>query len=261
MPSAILLVLFLRGVLASVVGAMSAVVSICERSRDATVADIRAWVRAHQEATHAWAVRIGDALIELRAACKREGTLWTSLFPTSREQFEEDDKLPFGRSTAHKLISIARNKALRVSHAKHLPSLPSDWSNLYELSCIPAPKLTRLIEAGEVHAGLGRHEIKRLLNHEKYSKNHPDDAVIPVASAVPPEREEFAHEDDNTQVLLDRVYGLTNLIVGQNRVTAAEAAKAVIAGYLHDADFGGYVMDARMLRDWLSEYVTLLESA
>jgi hypothetical protein len=129
-----------------------------ENIRASTVADIRSWVKTQSEAVHGWALRIGEALIQLRELCHEDGKLWKSQFPVTRAERDLDTKLPFSYSTANKLISVYGNEALRkVSHV-----LPADWSSLYALSRIPAPKLGQFIQQGKVTSTMSRTEIVRL---------------------------------------------------------------------------------------------------
>lgn len=68
--------------------------------------------------------------------------------------------LPFSKSTAEYLMSIARNEALANSH--HGGNLPASWRTLGELARIPAEQLEEAIEAGDVQPDMSRKDAKQL---------------------------------------------------------------------------------------------------
>ena len=72
---------------------------------------------------------------------------------------EED--LPFGRSTADKLMSIARNRIL--SNAEHVPHLPASWGTLNELAKLPEPLLEEKIDTGEINADTTRADVNQFI--------------------------------------------------------------------------------------------------
>jgi len=72
-------------------------------------------------------------------------------------QMIEND-LPFGRSTADKLMAVARDR--RLANSELVPNLPPSWGTLYELHLLEDAQLRRLVAAGRIRPDLDRHEIK-----------------------------------------------------------------------------------------------------
>jgi hypothetical protein len=71
-----------------------------------------------------------------------------------------ENDLPFDRTTAHRLMAIARHKVLSsVAHVQHLPA---HWGTMYELSKIDPDTLLALIKNGEVTARTQRQDVERL---------------------------------------------------------------------------------------------------
>ena len=62
--------------------------------------------------------------------------------------------VPFGWSTANKLMAVADHSAL--SNSEHATNLPTHWYTLYQLSHLSAPALEAAIETGKVHAEMER---------------------------------------------------------------------------------------------------------
>lgn len=69
--------------------------------------------------------------------------------------------LPFSRSTATKLMAIARNPVL--SRGAYVDRLPASWGTLYELSQIENARLEQLITSGEVNSRTEREDVARLM--------------------------------------------------------------------------------------------------
>ena len=171
-----------------------------EDRRATAVAVIREWVKTQSEAVHSWALRIGETLIQLRALCHEDGKLWKSQFPATRAERDVETKLPFSYMTACRLISIYENEALRkVTHA-----LPADWTSLYQLSRIPAPRLTQLIEQGKVKATMSRTEIVRLAKSKPKVFKPSRSAEVQVISAI-----KRLHADDKriARIIRDAGFG------------------------------------------------------
>lgn len=73
--------------------------------------------------------------------------------------------LPFGVSTADKLMKIYRNHVL--INSEHVPNLPPNWGTLAQLARIDCPLLERWIADGLVHPEMERSEVAALLRLEK----------------------------------------------------------------------------------------------
>jgi ribosomal silencing factor RsfS len=68
--------------------------------------------------------------------------------------------LPFGQSTASKLVKIARCDHLRNSD--HGPNLPACWRTLYELATLTAEQFEHGIKTGAINPKLQRKDVKAL---------------------------------------------------------------------------------------------------
>jgi hypothetical protein len=74
-------------------------------------------------------------------------------------------RLPFGKRTKERLMSIAGNLVL----ATHVSQLPPHWGTLYELDQIPDPELRALFANGSIHPGLERKAVRGLLGWQPRS--------------------------------------------------------------------------------------------
>ena len=72
-------------------------------------------------------------------------------------------ELPFGRSTANKLMKIAACDHLR--NAEHVPHLPAHWGTLFELTTLTKEQFEGGIEAGVINAKMQRKHVKALRGH------------------------------------------------------------------------------------------------
>ncbi len=125
------------------------------------VYDVRSCMVDAQNAALNYALRIGRSLIELRSACKDAGRPFSSLFPANDGDRGDPSILPFSRGTGQKLVRIAGHDLLSdCSHENNI--LPTDWNTLYQLARLPATKLKKLIDAGEVTPDLTRSAATKL---------------------------------------------------------------------------------------------------
>lgn len=92
------------------------------------------------------------------------------------------DELPFDRTTAHRLITIASDEKLRdVAHAQHLPV---SWMTLYELTKLTPDQLVAGIKSGAINPRMERKEVKALREvqtttpKKKQSRSHQNLLVI-----------------------------------------------------------------------------------
>jgi len=145
----------------------------------ATVSDVRQWMKDANEHALQYALRIGNALIEIRELCRRSNKpnkqKFGDYFPKNDDERDDPRKLPFVRQVGYRLIAIAENEVL-VTHALQMPS---DWTSLYQLSRIPAPQLTKLIEHKEVTPAMTRAEASKLAKSKAA-------APAPAATPKPP---------------------------------------------------------------------------
>jgi hypothetical protein len=72
--------------------------------------------------------------------------------------------LPFGRSTANKLMKIAACEYLR--NADHGTHLPACWRTLYELTTLSEDRFEHGIATGIINAGMQRKDIRELRGEE-----------------------------------------------------------------------------------------------
>jgi hypothetical protein len=77
--------------------------------------------------------------------------------------------LPFGRSTANKLMKIAKCDHLRV--ADHGPHLPACWRTLYELTALTQQQFKRGIETGAINNKTQRKDVKALRGDKPKDSN------------------------------------------------------------------------------------------
>lgn len=73
------------------------------------------------------------------------------------------DSLPFGHSTANKLMAIAENKTL--TNSEFIPKLPPAWSTLYELSKLPDGALVEKFADDTIHAEIKQDEAVALVKN------------------------------------------------------------------------------------------------
>jgi hypothetical protein len=147
------------------------------------------------------ALRIGHLLIDIKEDCKRGGMNFTDLFPKDKSEVGQPGKLPFVARTGQMFMAIAENSALQ--NTKHASYLPGDWTAIYELSRLPAPELTRIIEAGEVHPEMNRTEVKTVVNRVLRPKSAANEE--PQEKPLPAKRVAKIAESCNTKLaeLLD----------------------------------------------------------
>jgi len=104
------------------------------------------------------------------------------LFPKSDAERDDTSKLPFSQATGTKLVAIAEHELLsNFSHEKNV--LPPDWNTLYHLARLPAPKLKKLIDSGEVSPDLSRAAATKLAKEN----------TVPTSKAKNPKSQQ-AHE-------------------------------------------------------------------
>lgn len=70
-------------------------------------------------------------------------------------------KLPFGHSTANKLMKIARNTVLTKS--EHVPILPASWGAIYQLTLMPQEVLQEKIADGTINPNTSRRDVMRMI--------------------------------------------------------------------------------------------------
>jgi DUF3102 family protein len=132
--------------------------------------------------------------------------------------------LPFGESTAERLMKIAKHPVL--SNSAHAPLLPTSWSTLYELTKLPAKKLEAKLIDGTITADLERKDIAKLMPPKKcaavgcnkpvhkdgYCDQHYEppeplsahDQIIPVLERF---KNELRTDPDQTRKLVDWLVG------------------------------------------------------
>jgi hypothetical protein len=112
---------------------------------DATVAVRSQWARCC-EASDAWlaeVLKLGGMLVALK---KQVG------HGKFGKLFEGKEALPFGQLLANRLMATIDNDAIS-SHGKNLPH---DVQTLHALAQLPAQKLTKMLESGEVNSNTTR---------------------------------------------------------------------------------------------------------
>jgi hypothetical protein len=87
---------------------------------------------------------VGRQLIAAKEACEHGEFL--RLFKGHENAVS--DHVPFGVSTADKLMEVARNEV--ISNSEFVPNLPQSWGTLYELTKLDDETLIAGIKAGEI---------------------------------------------------------------------------------------------------------------
>jgi hypothetical protein len=123
------------------------------------IAVSRANVLSHEK----WAKRITDAWQKQVSSIFKVG----SLLEAAKAELKHGKwiamikgDLPFGRSTANKLMKIAACDYLR--NAEHVPHLPAHWGTLFELTTLTEEQFERGIESGAINTKMQRKHVKAL---------------------------------------------------------------------------------------------------
>lgn len=109
-------------------------------------------------------IDVGRDLIRLREGAAHGS--WQYLFSP-----QNPHRLPFGDSTARKLMQAVRNPLL--GNRDHGPVLPPSWRTIHELSKVPEPDLRRAFEEGRIHPEMERKDVKALI----YGHGDGDDGL------------------------------------------------------------------------------------
>jgi hypothetical protein len=110
-------------------------------------------------------------------------------------------ELPFGPSTAQRLMQIAEDRVL--SNTAHAPLLPASWMTLYELAKLHKHGLDLevLIEEGAIHPKMERKDVRALLPApEQREDDLPpgyDGSAEPEAETAEPAEDGLPPADDN----------------------------------------------------------------
>lgn len=146
------------------------------------------WVERIRQA-HAGAVEsfleVGRLLIEAKAT-----------LPHGEFMAMVADDLPFGQSTANKLMAVASHRFL--ANWEHVPSLPPSWGTLYELSKLPEPVLEAALDNGRITPEMQRKDVRALLP-EKPRQTAPPEPAPDAAEAeaiLDQAQEEQTHVDE-----------------------------------------------------------------
>jgi hypothetical protein len=119
--------------------------------------------RANALSHEKWAKRITDAWQKQVSSIFEVG----SLLEAAKAELKHGEwiamikgDLPFGRSTANKLMKIAACDHLR--NAEHVPHLPAHWGTLFELTTLTKEQFEGGIEGGVINAKMQRKAVKAL---------------------------------------------------------------------------------------------------
>jgi hypothetical protein len=91
-------------------------------------------------------------------------------------------RLPFGKRTKERLMTIAGNEVL----ATHVSQLPPHWGTLYELDKIPDSELRALLANGKIHPGLERREVAALYESSKKAIKKTKKPPVPKLAEIWP---------------------------------------------------------------------------
>lgn len=81
------------------------------------------------------------------------------------------EKLPFGQSTANKLVAISCNDNLRDTNSEPVPNLPVHWGILYELTLLTAEQFAEGIKTRAINPKMQRKDVKVLRGIEPKKKD------------------------------------------------------------------------------------------
>ena len=151
------------------------------------VYDVRSCVQDAQNAALRYARRIGRDLIELRTICRDNDVPFSSMFRSADEQ-DDPAKLPFNRQAGYRLIAIAEHELLGDVH-HDVQTVPSDWNSLYQLARLPAPKLKKLIDTGEVTADMSRSAAMKLAKENTMPTSKANNEKSQASKAAMSKRE------------------------------------------------------------------------
>jgi N6-adenosine-specific RNA methylase IME4 len=104
----------------------------------------------------------------LRAKSKTPSGSWLELIA----------KLPFGESTAEKLISVGLNPLLQNS--EHVPILPPSWGTLYALTKLSDEQFRGGLIAGIIRPDMQRKDVLALRNAAENAEIAASDVVVPA---------------------------------------------------------------------------------
>lgn len=115
-----------------------------------------------------WAQRIADSWGQaLTAVLETGAALVQAKAQLKHGEFEAmiEADLPFGTSTARRLMAVAQHPEL--SNRAHGHVLPRSWRTLYELTKLDAPTLTAALAEGRIRPDMERPEATRLVTGDR----------------------------------------------------------------------------------------------
>ena len=121
-------------------------------------------------------------------------------------QFEGmiESDLPFGPSTAQRLMAIARDK--KLTNPAHVQLLPASWGTLYALSQLPDDAFNKAVQSGAIKPDMQRADVhalrietkpppKTVSVHVKEEKTPPKTVSVHVKKEkTPPTAPRFLRE-------------------------------------------------------------------
>ena len=120
-----------------------------------------------------WAKRINDAWQKQLPSILEVG----SLLGSAKEELRRGEwmrlvkgQLPFGQSTANKLMKIAACDHLRNS--EHVPNLPAHWGTLHELTTLTEQQFEHGIKSGAINPKMQRKDVRVLRGDQPKSSNN-----------------------------------------------------------------------------------------
>lgn len=117
-------------------------------------------------------MQVGRSLIEAKAALPHGAFL----------QMLEDEELPFGASTAQRLMAVARDR--RLSNAAYLQYLPASWGTLYELTKLSDEEFTSAIDQRVIRPDMMRAEVELIRPLARPRIPEPAEAFDPDHTAT-----------------------------------------------------------------------------
>lgn len=165
-------------------------------------------------------IEIGNALARLK---ERAGHgRFKSLFPASKAEYADPEKLPFGYDVGKRLMAVARNEAL--SKSDHVHFLPSDYQSLYELSRLEPPVLEAAIEAGDVTPTTSRDDIKTLVSGKRPVKATTNKAKSTKRASKPKRYDREAIHRQHVSQFSEWLRGDAQRTLGEYGVRVVDAA-------------------------------------
>lgn len=128
-----------------------------------------------------WAVRISERWKDSVGAIIEAGRLLMDAKRTLGHgnflKMFENKEVPFGDSTARKLMAISSKQ--QILKQEHVPVLPSSWGTLYELTRLDDATWELAMEEGKIHPEMQRKDVAILLDESRRRRKIDSEHIEP----------------------------------------------------------------------------------